>query len=572
MAEAYFSGGSMHGDLALVEAAVSPRAFANLVNLGLPFPRDRYGQFVGYRTDHDPKGRATSIGPYTSRDMCRALIRQVRELNIPVRTERTAVELLTVETHGRRRAAGVVAIRPDGELEAYAAENVVFAVGGPGGLYRDSVYPAVHTGAIGLALLAGARAQNLPESQFGLASIRFRWNVSGSYMQAIPRVISTGHKGDTEREFLCEAFESPGALASAIFLKGYQWPFDARKVVGGSSLIDLVVWRETAIRGQRVFLDFRGSPAGFSFEHLSPEPLDYLTRSHALQETPIERLRALNPGAIAVYAEHGIDLTGEPLEVAVCAQHNNGGLAGNLWWESPNLAHLFPVGEVNGSHGVYRPGGSALNAGQVGGLRAAEYVAHRYASWTLPEDTVRQEAQAALVRLLAWARRCSSGRSIPWQDERTELQVRMTRAGAHIRAERELREATREAWSQWRRLEHDGCAIGDLQELTPAFTTRQLCFAHAVYMEAIHFAVASGVGSRGSAVVLDPQDIPVHREMEGPWRIAPEDPAYRERVLETTVLPDGRVHNAWVPRRPIPQSDTWFETAWARFRSGEVHE
>ena len=65
MAETYFEGGSMHGDLALVEAALSARGFVNLVNLGVPFPRDRYGQFVGYKTDHDPRQRATSIGPYT---------------------------------------------------------------------------------------------------------------------------------------------------------------------------------------------------------------------------------------------------------------------------------------------------------------------------------------------------------------------------------------------------------------------------------------------------------------------------------------------------------------------------
>ena len=77
MAESYFAGGSMHGDLALVEASLSARAFINLVNLGVPFPRDAYGQFVGYKTDHDPRQRATSIGPYTSREMCRALIRRV---------------------------------------------------------------------------------------------------------------------------------------------------------------------------------------------------------------------------------------------------------------------------------------------------------------------------------------------------------------------------------------------------------------------------------------------------------------------------------------------------------------
>ena len=33
---------------------------------------------------------------------------------------------------------------------------------------------------------------------------------------------------------------------------------------------------------------------------------------------------------------------------------------------------------------------------------------------------------------------------------------------------------------------------------------------------------------------------------------------------------DGTVSNTWVPRRPIPDCDAWFETTWAEFRSGEV--
>ncbi len=96
-----------------------------------------------------------------------------------------------------------------------------------------------------------------------------------------------------------------------------------------------------------------------------------------MQSTPIERLISLNSPAVELYREHHIDLSSEPLEIGVCAQHNNGGLKGNIWWES-DLRHLFPVGEVNGSHGVYRPGGSALNSGQVGSSRAAEFISRRY--------------------------------------------------------------------------------------------------------------------------------------------------------------------------------------------------
>jgi succinate dehydrogenase/fumarate reductase flavoprotein subunit len=445
MAETYYSAGGMHGDLALVEASLSARAFLHLVTLGVPFPTDAYGEFVGYKTDHDPRQRATSIGPYTSREMCRVLIREVESLGIPVREKRLAISLLAVDEGAGRRTAGALALSARGHLEVYEAENVVYATGGPGGLYHTSVYPEVHSGGIGVALLAGARAQNLPESQYGLASTAFRWNVSGTYMQVVPRFVSTASDGKSDpREFLGGYFASPGEMHSMIFLKGYQWPFDSQKIVGGSSLIDVMVYIETVVKGRRVFLDYRQNPAGFSFQGLSPEALTYLTKSKASQETPLQRLRAMNPAAIGLYREHGIDLARGFLEIAVCAQHNNGGLAANHWWESVNLRHLFPIGEVNGSHGIYRPGGSALNSGQVGGFRAAEFIARRYADRTLNRLRFAQAAKAATRDALRWSAKCRTGR--PWRAEREELQRRMTRAGAHVRSPRELGWSQKAAW------------------------------------------------------------------------------------------------------------------------------
>ncbi|MBN2007605.1 MAG: FAD-binding protein [Anaerolineae bacterium] len=567
LAETYFAGGSMHGDLALVEASLSARAFLHLVNLGVPFPRDAYGQFVGYKTDHDPRQRATSIGPYTSREMCRALIRRVQALDIPVREGRNVVQLLTVEQDGRKRAIGALALDAGGELEAYLAENVIFAVGGPGGLYQTSVYPDVHTGAIGLALLAGAKAQSLPESQYGLASTRFRWNVSGTYMQVIPRFISTAGDGVSEpREFMRDYFASTGEMNSMVFLKGYQWPFDSRKVHGGSSIVDILVYIETVLRGRRVFLDFRANPAGFTFDSLSAEAHEYLTRSEALLETPVARLEKMNPGAITLYLDHGIDIRSEPLEIAVCAQHNNGGLAGTLWWESANVGHLFPLGEVNGSHGVYRPGGSALNAGQVAGFRAAEYIANRYADPTLDEIAARQAAQTAAAGLSAWLAR--SGGAPDWQTERAEFQARMSRAGAHIRSLDELLRAIPEAWAQYRRIN----AAPDPANVVESLRNRQLCFAHAVYLEAVRFALESGVGSRGSAIVVNPAGVTIHAMLGDDWRVIREDESFRDQVQETLATPGGTVTQTWVARRPLPHPDSWFETAWARFREGKIYE
>ena len=71
-----------------------------------------------------------------------------------------------------------------------------------------------------------------------------------------------------------------------------------------------------------------------------------------------------------------VDLETTMLEVDVCAQHNNGGLVVDAWWQS-NVAGFFPVGEAGGAHGVYRPGGAALNSGQVGATRAAQFIAAR---------------------------------------------------------------------------------------------------------------------------------------------------------------------------------------------------
>jgi len=560
MAAALFASGGMHGDLALTEAAGSARSFFNLVDLGVPFPQDAYGQFPGYKTDHDPACRATSTGPYTSRDMCLALIREVKRLNVPVREGFSVTDLLVCGKGASRCACGALALDASGAWQAFRAENVVFATGGFGGLYAASAYPAVHTGAIGIALRAGACAQNLPESQFGLASIRFRWNVSGTYLQVVPRMISTAADGVSDvREFLPDAFASPAEAHNMLFLKGYQWPFDARKADTGSSRIDLLVHEERVVKGRRVFLDFRRNGKDFAFSALSSEARAYLEKSGALQATPLTRLKHMNPGAYEIYREHGIDLAKQPLEVAVCAQHNNGGLAANRWWESVNIKHLFPVGEVNGSHGVGRPGGAALNAGQVGGVRAAEYITEVYAGTSVSSSEFALSLQNALSQNYAFAEVCAHS-SWTWRDCRSEFQQRMSVSGAHVRSEAALVIAAEAARAQITKLSEKGCHARRPSELVRAFENRQLCFAHAVYLAAQLFALRSGTGSRGSARVIG---------VDG--NSVPENPAFRKQVQETQIFAGGRIRHRWVDRRPLPQTDLWFEAAWPEFTSGAIY-
>jgi succinate dehydrogenase/fumarate reductase flavoprotein subunit len=584
MAASLFDGGAMHGDIALIEATLSAQGFYHLVSLGVPFPHNCYGGFIGYKTDHDPRQRATSAGPKTSMLMFKALYAEAQRRSLQFLNGYEAIAILTREENGEKAAAGMLCIDKARVNEAnhglvlVNAVNVVYGTGGPAVMYKASVYPEVHTGSTGIALEAGAPGQNLTEWQYGLASIGFRWNVSGTYQQVIPRYISTDQHGNDEQEFLNPYFDSMTTLTTDIFLKGYQWPFDPRKVPDyGSSIIDILVYHETVVKGRRVYMDFRANPSNagnpalqpFSFDTLGEEAHKYLANSNAFQPTPITRLHHMNPLAIDLYQEHGIDLWTEPLEVAVCAQHNNGGLKGNIWWES-DLKHLFPIGEANGSHGVYRPGGSALNSGQCGSLRAAQYIAARYRGEAPDVETFTnaisnqvEERKRQIDALLA-----AGGTRAKLEDYRTELQERMTAYGAHIRDREKIGQALREARAQLARWNTIG--VSDPADLLYAFKNRDATVCEIVYLSAMEEYLNRGGVSRGSYMVMDPQGQLPCEGLGDDFRFVLGDDPLKEEICETRLRPDGEVAFTWTARRPVPQEEGWFENVWADYREDRV--
>ena len=411
-------GPEVDGDIALCEAAGSVRAFFKLVQLGVPFPANEMGEYVGYQTDHDTRRRATSAGPLTSRYMTEALEKSVRARGVPVLDNTLVFRILT----GENGVCGLLCLdRRTRTPVAVRCANVVLATGGPAGIYADRVYPPSQFGMSGMALAAGCAGVNLHCWQYGLASVGFRWNVSGSYQQAIPRYVSVDQAG-TEREFLAESL--PGAAAlDLVFLKGYQWPFDPRKAQG-SSRIDLLVKQQTDL-GRRVYLDYRQNPQGYAPQALGAEARDYLARCGALAgETPLARLRAINAPAIELYRAHGIDLSREMLEVRVCAQHHNGGLGVDCHWQTA-VSGLYACGEAAGTFGRYRPGGTALNSTQVGSLRAAQHIARTRrplppalpdpGALTLPggdAPALLREVQQAMSRSAAFVRDAGGMRAL----------------------------------------------------------------------------------------------------------------------------------------------------------------
>ena len=562
MAETLFAGRCVDGDIALCEAALSTQCFLKLVELGVPFPRNRYGEYIGYKTDHDPRRRATSVGPYTSKQMTECLERAVLAKGVPILDKTQVIKILA----DSGTVCGLLCLNTAAQDAAdrftlIRCKNVIWATGGPAGMYADSVYPFSQYGATGLALEAGARGKNLTEWQYGLASVALRWNVSGTYMQVLPRVYSTAADGSDEREFLMDFFSDVHDMLSNLFLKGYQWPFDVRKIADGSSIIDILVYQETC-KGRRVYLDYRTNPVGgaFTYDALLPEAREYLTCAGACFGTPIERLAQMNQPAIDFYRDKGVDLYTQPLEIALCAQHNNGGIGIDCWWQT-DVKGLFAVGEAAASHGVYRPGGTALNAGQVGSTRAAQYIAARCRGDASVGFDAAASAALAEMAALADACRADTGnvRAL-WQHAAEE----MSRCGAAIRDPAQIRAYGKQVEAQLAGFAQTVKA-GSRTELAMVYRLRDMLLSQRAYLTAMTDYTAHGGKSRGSALYTDlTGGIKPFAQLPDTFTFAldeTETPLIQELWFE-----DGTCRTSWRAPRPIPADDDFFENVWRSYR------
>lgn len=539
MARTLLSEG-VNGDTALCEAAGSAQCFFKLSQLGVDFPTNEYGEFVGYRTDHDTRGRATSAGPLTSKKMTEALEKEVMRLGIPVFDGWTAFALLK----DSGRIAGVLAYsRTERRLRLFAAAHVILATGGPAQIYDASVYPLSQQGMTGMAVLAGARMSNLHQWQYGIASVKFRWNLSGSYQQVLPRYVSVDEDGK-EHEFLLDAFpDDPMEGVRRAFLKGYEWPFDVRKA-GGSSLIDLLVQAENA-KGRKVYLDFRRSPSPLArdLSNLDGEAKTYLDNTGAVQDTPFGRLMCMNAPAAELYRSHGIDLETEMLEIRVCAQHHNGGVAVDTDWQTC-IPGLYAAGEAAGTFGAYRPGGSALNATQVGSMRAARHIAFSSSLESVrdPETLLNRAAEA--LRGLAFA-------GDP-QKTGDAFRAAMSRFGAHSRDIRALNALDAQLKQTLENADKPFDSLPEDME-TRLRLKDQLVTQRAVISAMT--AAAEMYGSTGAGLVFD-----------SAGNALPHSEKSESLVLYTQKAGD-EYPTCAEPARPLPMGEQWFETVWKKFRA-----
>lgn len=582
LAGAIGAGGAMDADTAYVEAVGSVEAFIGLKSIGLPLPEDRYGAVLRYQTDHDEVGRATSCGPRTSRLMVKVLAEEAVLLGVPFVDHATAVRLLTEGEGAQRRVAGILAIVKGARAEdnpwglcLMRSATVVLAAGGPGELFRDSVYPKRCFGSLGLALEAGLATVNLTEHQFGIGTRRdeFPWNLSGTYVQSMPYIYSVDAQGQ-EHNFLARYYRTTRELASNIFRKGYQWPIHATRMLDfGSSLVDLAIYNESQA-GRTIYMDFNRNPLPvpgdepFAMGNLDEDVYRYLRNNDACLELPIARLQRMNPLAIELYKHHGHDLTTQPLPFNVNHQHMNGGIAVDVWGHS-SLNGCYAVGEAAGTHGVTRPGGAALNAGQVFGLRCAKHIA------ATSREASTSPFSAETAALLQQIQRDScQPQALKIEAVRDEIQQRMSeRAGFVCEAEL-VPEALRAARRLNQRIAQSGVAIDHPNQAAFSLQWRQMALASEALLVALDSYIANGGGSRGARMLCSARGEQVPDSREGAltdFRFLSEKPEHRQEQLQVSWC-DGAFRVEAKPLRTLDELSTiFFEKNWPEYLTDEIY-
>jgi succinate dehydrogenase/fumarate reductase flavoprotein subunit len=330
----------------------------------------------------------------------------------------------------------------------------------------------------------------------------------------------------------------------------------------------MAIYIEKRVKSRKVYMDFMKNPSGderigkFSLENIGNIPQDYLSNSKALAKTPIERLKLLNPIAYELYKNNAIDLAKEYLEIDIAAQHNNGGAQVNIWWET-SIKHLFAAGECAGTHGIRRPGGSALNSGQIGGLRAASFIADNLAK---NDDSYFDEISLTKQTENQIKDFKKDFNNITISDISTvsailhKLQDINSYSGAFLRPTKNIKEAIDAI---------NAIANEKIQakesDLYDIFRLKEMILLSRILHKTISYYTNNGGKSRGSYLILNSiDDFDFNKQIELDYNFDDKILISQYNNETNEILTSSR------PVRPIAQSDTWFERVWTDFRNGDI--
>jgi L-aspartate oxidase len=263
-------------------------------------------------------------GDATGAEIERALVAAVARADIEVREGWFAIELL----EDRERAAGVLALAPDGTVQKVRALDTVLATGGAGQCFAVTTNPPLSTGdGIALALKAGVACADLEFVQFHPTAL---------------------HHPSMPRPLLSEALRGEGAVLRDTDGTPFMAAVHPLADLAPRDVVSRAIHER--MRSQRV-------------EHLW------------LDATMIDDFQHRFPTIWGACRLVGLDPTAEWLPVAPAAHYLSGGVVTDLDGAT-TFGRLWACGEVacSGVHGANRLASNSLLDGLVFGRRVVEAI------------------------------------------------------------------------------------------------------------------------------------------------------------------------------------------------------
>ena len=163
------------------------------------------------------------------------------------------------------------------------------------------------------------------------------------------------------------------------------------------------------------------------------------------------------------------------------------------------------------------------------------------------------------------------GRALSPESCLAEVRQRMSACGAAVRNPEEVRSEKTAARALWRRARRE-VRIPSGRDLPRAFKALDLSLTHAVYLEAAGEYLDRGGKSRGSCLVPDPSGRKPHPLLGDSWAFSLTTPSdfVSGNILEVWLDKKGQVRKEWVPVRPVPAAEGWFETVWNDFMKDAI--
>jgi hypothetical protein len=102
---------------------------------------------------------------------------------------------------------------------------------------------------------------------------------------------------------------------------------------------------------------------------------------------------------------------------------------------------------------------------------------------------------------------------------------------------------------------------------------RDILITQLVYLNAIKEFIKNGGGSRGSYLVQDKNGILPIDSLPEQFRFSLDSGKLVTSVCELTLTKTDDTFSCtseWLPVRPIPEDDNWFENVWTDYRAGNI--